>query len=97
MELRLLNLVIGIGLIAWSLMWWKQNHGAELYAFPVLLFGLHVVSFNATILLSMDFGVFSHGLDVYALNAWSNGIRLHGLCTIALVACALKTFRRRVV
>jgi len=95
MELRILNLAIGLGLVVWSIIWWKQNHGAELYAAPVLLFGLHVVAFHTiTILRASGYAIGGPSANI---NTWSNGLRLHGLFTVILVACALKQFRRRVI
>jgi len=98
MELRIINLLLSLWLIWWSFRWYKDNHGAELYAFPTALLGLHMAAFYITTIL--------HAYNIHwipgehhasALNAWSNGIRLHGLVTTVLLAYSLKRIRARTI
>ena len=94
MELRIINLIIGLGLLAWSVMWYRENHGAELYAFPVFLFAAHLITFTTVTILHTTGYIKS---DVFLLNTWSNGLRLHGLITLALLIYSIRRIRRRVI
>lgn len=83
------NFGILLGLIVWSVVWWRQNSGAELYAIPVFCYAVHGILFYGSFALeTLGYFDISH-------HAWSAGFRLHGLLTLSMLAYSLSRLRRR--
>lgn len=88
--LQFVNLIIGAWLLLWSIDWMKANHGSELYAAPIMIFALHLIVFYVSVELDLFFwgNIIDH-------TAWSSGLRLHGLITLALTAWSMRQMRAR--
>jgi hypothetical protein len=91
--INVINLGLGILCVLWSINWWRKNHGAELYAAPVIIYALHNILFSVvtTVLKIIE----CNTLPDNFLASWTSGLCLHGLFTVVILVFSLQRIRKR--
>jgi len=94
MIVRIINLIVALGVLIWSIAWFRKNHGSELYAGPVIIWAIHSTVYHAVILYeAIVFGTTTTA--ILRDGTWSAGLRLHSTATIILFVYALHRFHSR--